>query len=638
MARRSELPLFVFGNHSLQNQRYQVTMNLPRPTPPQVVQKMPIPMGSGSALSNLRLGERQLSINGGITGTATGVGQNLVFQKYVENYNSILMQGDRWLRTVHPEAYKELFVPVLDASPAQIALSGLATGLSQDQRDFQYDNVSYKFSTGAATVGNVTATIDLTLPTTFATELGTGAGSFVLPSIDGWLRLPDVSKIASLELRYMQDASKYYTKTITTNFEDLGLENGWNLLSEPFWEQDGLRTTPGWMKVSTPALANLVTLRVIITLVVGTPALSDWGVDAWFVTEDLHVRNYPCVVDGQTTIASGQYNAVSSNISYGLCNHTGYSHTTHDETKFSQDSITSLIFEKDVFVDGNTNQLPTSIITIVSQVNLNKLRIHNLTTDERLDFSAGDTPWAANDIVTFSGIQGEAYRNGQPQDDDGGFIPTSQPGWNRYRYQAITGSVQTINQLVKDTTQAISINGSGVADLVLGQQFVTTTSGTLPTLKVAVDRVNPACYPVILFGGGGGGSSPFGGVLICSDNGSGLPNFASPLWEGEISSATPSDASGFLLYSPNLTIANATRYHIVVRGYGGGSNLNSVAVRWHRSNADLYASNVRTQSTNGGTSFSLVAAGSGDYAFVVEQEPTPSINLRVTQKTKRIFI
>lgn len=146
-----------------------------------------------------------------------------------------------------------------DTLDASVSYSGDVQNVSVDTLDYVSGNAALKFDlSGVSGLGVFT----FNLPETF--DLTTMAG---LGSLFEWLEFTDVSRFASLDLKWGIDAANYYHKTVTTPQGRTAFDSGaWNLARFDW------RTA---LSVGSPAPSNIKFLQVTIAYSTGTAVLNN---------------------------------------------------------------------------------------------------------------------------------------------------------------------------------------------------------------------------------------------------------------------------------------------------------------------------------------------------------------------------
>lgn len=137
-----------------------------------------------------------------------------------------------------------------------------ATNLRVDSVQFINGAASIEFDTNtgltsAAIENSTIAAVDLTK-------------SLNQSSIFVWVYIPLISGLQSFNLRWGQDSSNYWNKTVTVNNENNAFYLGWNLL-----RFDWSTAT----KVGSPSVSSTTYLRFTINKTGGMAAASNWRVD-----------------------------------------------------------------------------------------------------------------------------------------------------------------------------------------------------------------------------------------------------------------------------------------------------------------------------------------------------------------------
>lgn len=102
---------------------------------------------------------------------------------------------------------------------------GDATNVEATTSDFVQGNASIQFDISAAG-GTTAGIVNSTLSQTDLSTYFNGRGSCVV-----WAYITSETNLTNFIIRVGSDASNYYTKTVTTQFDGTAFVNGWNLLN-----------------------------------------------------------------------------------------------------------------------------------------------------------------------------------------------------------------------------------------------------------------------------------------------------------------------------------------------------------------------------------------------------------------------
>lgn len=396
----------------------------------------------------------------------------------------------------------------------------------------------------------------------------------------------------------------YYSQNITTNYEGLPFENGWNYISVPWGNEiEGLKMT------ETGTVNDTIIDYTLVNVNYETTAENfTFGLGGLFHVQESFCRNFLCSLDGAINTEPQWYlitDNIKNDFELNLLNYTGYAQATHNVKLFTETAVTTLTKTKKVDLQGTFSPLLVNTFTLNNVTNLTDLRYTNLSSNEIIRWT---NSWTAGNILIFDGLNKFVTTDGNPQDFTGK-IPSNILGINYLKMDIVTSSAVTVQYVVKTDDQ-------GLRSEIRGQSFTASLSGTLTSVKLNM-RINP--------GTGAGTVLP---VKIYSSSG-GYPN---TLLATNNFSFYDSGTSYVDYEIPfNVSVTNTSVYHIVVDGTSLASVLGFFF--WSRDNVSGYPDGKATVYSGG----SWFDSGWDSY-FIASIEPTPSTNIDWECSYKPLYI
>jgi len=387
----------LYGNHGLSNKRIQVNDLSFLDSSPQSLQTMPLSRGSGSSVIRTRNEAKSISLTGGVTYTSTTQKEDSVYyvtslDLRVGNTNKNLLINTNNLPTSNYLYVNCTRADGANASPNRGAVSALATTTSLVQPTVRFQTTgqdltlsagTYTFSiyvrptatgncthirlrhintvngTGVSTIFQITAgtavangyyrhsytrTISADTTNRWALDFYADAVGTIC-NIGSTCEFAEAQAELSATATYYQAQGatilpEYYSASITTNYEGLPLENGWNYLSVP-WGND----VQGKI-ITESGIVDDTAINYLYTQINYSASASNFNfkLGGFFHVQEDFVRNYPCNLDGGVSFEPDwafQTDNLKNNYSCKLLNYTGYGIATHAIRLFSQSNITT---------------------------------------------------------------------------------------------------------------------------------------------------------------------------------------------------------------------------------------------------------------------------------------------------------
>ncbi len=394
---------------------------------------------------------------------------------------------------------------------------------------------------------------------------------------------------------------EYYSASITTNYEGLPLENGWNYLSVP-WGND----VQGKI-ITESGIVDDTAINYLYTQINYSASASNFNfkLGGFFHVQEDFVRNYPCNLDGGVSFEPDwafQTDNLKNNYSCKLLNYTGYGIATHAIRLFSQSNITTTSATQIVDLKGNLEPALNNTFTLNTTTNLTDLRFANLNTNETIKWT---NTWVNGDVVNFNKLTTQVTRNGANQDFVGK-LPSAQVGINRLQMSVVTGANILINQ--ETVNNALTIYEDSFSKIAGYQTFLTTSSGTLTSVEVLIQWNTGAT------------------IYITADSAS---EPSTVLYSQVL---TGGSSQAWVSVPCNVTVTNATTYGIYI--VNSPTSDTTKGVTWLYNSAGGYGSGVgRRKDLNGGAWSTI-----GDFAFRANIQPNPATDINWTCNYKPLYL
>jgi len=613
-------PRVFFGNNSLQNNIVQTTNLVDRNGQNFNTSIANIARTDGGVIQNVNKSPIEITMNLGVTNSVS-VSDYVFFRDRIEDLKQNLDYSERYLRVMHKNAYTVVDAPT--GSTSNITLTG-ANNLNTSVNQPQILSHTYTFSSNAST----TVVFDRTFaPVDLSAFLAT-SNVLNLPQFDFLINIPKIRVLNSVDVKIGTDSSNYYVySNITTNYENLLLEQGKNILSIPFFLPDRtISPTVNFSEIGTVNKASIGYVSITFNLN-ETDTTNGYGYDGVIFSEDSKIRNFVCTPTGKVSIEDKIGDLVSSFPNFSFICSDGYARGTQIETILNETSVTTLSSTKDVFFYGNKTQLPTFTVKLNAVTNMSKVRIRNVVDNKILEFDEGSTPWTVNDLIVFNAESKEITRNNLPQDTTIGRIPDFDKGNQTISFDVLQGNSVSINTNAGNqvatpealTNQGFVINPGPPTNIIyfgysVAQSFVCTQTGTISSITFKVRKSNSNIASM--------------SAEIVSDN-AGVPsNSALPNNYAVINDVT----DGSITFNfTNYGVVSGATFWVILKKLSGdnviyieGSNMTST-----------YASGKLMKREGVGTwTNSTISA---DAQMIVVQDPTPSTNIDYTVKYTRTY-
>ena len=481
---------------------------------------------------------------------------------------------------------------------------------------FQEVNLPFtvQFSTNFALTGTetrytITGTNNSSNSVGVVLRVGTGAGIN-----EGTLLIKDPQlELGSTATAYQVQsgatgAEAYYSQNITTNYEGLPFENGWNYISVP-WGNDieGLKMTETGVVNDSIIDYTLLKANYLTTAENFT-----FGLGGLFHVQEDFCRNFLCSLDGGINTEPQWYltaDNIKNDFELTLLNYTGYSQATHSITLFTESAITTLNRTKKVDLHGTLKPLINNNFTLNAVTNLNNLVYTNLSTSESISWTKS---WVAGDNLIFDSAVPTVTTNGLAQDFNGK-IPSNNLGINYLNMNIIQSSNSVISQLVGSLYETGS-------EKYVAQSFTPGISGTVTsvTAYVRLYSFDPRQATV---------------NFELRTNNAGVPSttiLATATVTEAVANLGTRDFTATVTFSQAVT--SGTLYWICMPTTTGSFR------GWYYDGSNVYANGSRATSTAVDGLSAWTASAGTDRKFSVVIEPTPATNIDWSASYKPRYI
>lgn len=551
--------LVQYGNYILSNQRFGVNAGDHYSSVVKETQYQPGARSSGATVLNTRNKERAININGVLRPNNGDLNLNIEDLDY-------LFGIDNQIFRIAPH-YQEIFVPT---ATTNFATASDATNLGLDSRDIQISSCSITFDVDVSLSINDYAELTYTAASAVDLSAVTNKGNFEFA-----LKIPDAQYITSVEFRVGNDASNYYSKTFTTDYQGNQINYGWSYFSVP-WGNGDLPTGQDYeSKVSETGSVNDAQIDYMYIKINYTSDATDktglaFGGCVW--VDESKARNFPSFLDSEVrkNQVGGQQNSLMQ-WSVRLINYSGYSRATHEVIAYEQDNINSTFTHTTNYL-GNDSILPKTTLEVISVTALTQLSIQNARTGEQVNFLPASV--TAGDFFQMGGLN-KIFTNNGTELDRTGVIPTYEPGWNATEVSFLGGSPVTYTKTIASPN---NISSLGDDEIRVAVKFLNLTNGVFSSAFFTAD----------------GEPGSYGTIEVWSDNGGTTTNSKPSVKLDETAlidvgiGGTNNTFSG--MFQTNVAAVSGTLYWIAFAYSSGPSG--STANTWNMNGLNLSAAAV----------------------------------------------
>lgn len=454
--------LIQYGSYILSNNRFGVNSGDHYSSVIKETQFQSGARSSGATVLNTRNKERNISIN--------GIARKADSEYLLDNITTIdnvFGKNDQLFR-VAPNWRKIFYV----GSTTGWSAGSDASNLRINTKDIQVSPNTLLFDIDVSQSVNNFADLEATFtPVDLSSVTNTGNFEFAL-------KLPDVENISDVTFRIGNDASNYYSYVFNTDYQGVRFQYGWNWFSIP-WGDLALKSGQTYIeKVSETGTVDDSAIDYLYLKIDYTEDQTDitgcgFGGCVW--VNEKEIRNYPCYLNSAVVKqqAGGNQNDMIK-WQAQLLNYTGYSRATHEVQLFNVTGVTSTSISQKIDLDGNTEQLPETRISVVSAGGLSVFQQRSSRSSNIVSF----TPVVVDvgDTAILGGINKQYEINGA-QLDINGIIPNYEPGINRtiLAFQTTSQYSVSYTDLPGKVPSSLSFRQPGW----IAQSFTVPTAGEL---------------------------------------------------------------------------------------------------------------------------------------------------------------
>ena len=393
-----------------------------------------------------------------LTGVFQSPSSSLPLTDVIDEYKQAFNENDRYFRI--SRNWQEVF----DFETATDWTASLdAENMSTSSVNYQYGTKSVTFDVDVSNGADNQAVISNGSLTVKDLSTVDETGNF-----EFWIYIPNVYYITGVTFGIGNDASNTWEATVSSQYDNKPLQNGWNYISIP------------WESMTETGTVNPATLDFCAFILDYSSAQTDMqevAVSAVVWQDDTETRNYPCYSEGLTT-DEAPYNIDFTNFSVRLLNYTGLSESTNVESLLSADDYTNGTVDIPLEIAGTGLQYPNISIAYTTASNLDTIVLSNLSTNTSVTLDVGTV---SGDILAVNTKGKVATKNGSVVDYNY-VMPIFNKGVNILRLQHNSDTPEVFAQ-----TSGTDVIADGFH---VALPFTPTVNSTVSSLQI-LNRRNP---------------------------------------------------------------------------------------------------------------------------------------------------
>jgi len=418
--------LVLYGSQNLSNKKFGIEKISGFRGSYSSIQRINNARFPGSTVVDKKVDDRTLSASGVIRATDT-----LNLQEVVNEYSKVFSREDRYFRIV---TNYELFTTLTDETGWQI--QGDTTILSFDEESFQYADGSIKFDADVSVAAGYSGVYTLTGTEVDLSSYGNN-GAF-----EAWVYLPQIEGITGITLKVGNDASNYYSSTVTKQYDDSNFEVGWNYISCPV------------ATASITGTVDVYSLGAYLSIAINYGALmedrTDFRLGGILWQEEERTRNFRAFIE-DFDVAMEHYDINRASFNLSVLVYEGVAESTNTFNVLGLTAQSGATATGEINLDGTYTPYPAISIDILTATNVSAITLANTTTGDNVVITR---TYAAGEKVVIDTDKRIATVNGVLVDYDD-VLPRFQLGENNVQVSISSTGVESEDE----TTQNSNLTG-----------------------------------------------------------------------------------------------------------------------------------------------------------------------------------
>lgn len=414
--------LILYGSQSLSNKKFGVEYIRNFRGSISSIQKISNARFPGSTVVDKKIDDRSLSMGGVVRATS-----DLSLQEVINEYSNAFNDSDRYFRI---STNYLVFTDLTDGTGWQI--QGDTTTNSFDTETFQYGDGSIKFNADVSVASGYCGVYTLTGTGQDISAYGT-TGAF-----EAWVYLPQTSGVTGIELKVGNDASNYYSGTVSVQYDDTLFEVGWNYVSFMIEE------------MAITGVIDPYSIGEYLSVKVNYGALmsedkSDFRLGGVIWQDEAQTRNFRSYVE-DFDVNMEHYDISRASFNLYIFAYEGVAESTGDYTVLGITGQTAATYTDNVVLEGSYTPLPRFTIDVTAATNVSEITFANVTTGDEVSIAR---TYAAGDKVVIDTYKREVLTNGVAVDYDD-VLPRFTLGNNDIQISIASTTLETIDEVVQD--------------------------------------------------------------------------------------------------------------------------------------------------------------------------------------------
>lgn len=414
--------LILYGSQNLSNKKFGIEYIRNFRGSISSIQKISNARFPGSTVVDKKIDERSLSMGGVVRST-----DDLSLQEVINEYSNAFNDSDRYFRI---STNYLVFTDLTDGTGWQI--QGDTTTNEFDTEYLQYGDGSIKFNADVSVASGYSGVYTLTGTGRDISAYGT-TGAF-----EAWVYLPQTSGVTGIELKVGNDASNYYSKTVSTQYDDTLFEVGWNYISFMIEEMTVTGT------IDPYSIGEYLSVKVNYGALMSEDK-SDFRLGGVIWQDEVQTRNFRSYVE-DFDVNMEHYDINRASFSLSVFAYEGIAESTGDYTVLGITGQSAATYIDNVIFEGSYSPLPKFTIDVTAATNVSEITFANITTGDKIAIAR---TYAAGDKVVIDTYKREVLTNGIAVDYDD-VLPRFTLGNNDIQISIATTTLETIDELVQD--------------------------------------------------------------------------------------------------------------------------------------------------------------------------------------------